>query len=56
MHSPRARKTPSNRTARGYARGGDDHSVAGSGVTSKEHLECNLRYGIRIKAHPLFDN
>jgi mannonate dehydratase len=27
--------------------GGDYHSVAGSGITSKENLEYNLRYGVR---------
>jgi mannonate dehydratase len=27
--------------------GGDYHSIAGSGVTSKENLEYNLRYGVR---------
>src|SRR5579885_2276380 len=27
--------------------GGDYHSVAGPGITSKENLEYNLRYGVR---------
>ena len=27
--------------------GGDYHSVAGSGITSKENLEYNLRYGVK---------
>src|SRR6476659_3311808 len=27
--------------------GGDYHSVAGSGITSKENMEYNLRYGVR---------
>jgi len=27
--------------------GGDYHSVAGSGITSKENLEFNLRHGVR---------
>ena len=27
--------------------GGDYHSVAGPGFTSKENLEYNLRYGVR---------
>ncbi len=27
--------------------GGDYHSVAGAGITSKENLEYNLRYGVR---------
>ena len=27
--------------------GGDYHSVAGLGITSKENLEYNLRHGIR---------
>src|SRR5437016_8468574 len=27
--------------------GGDYHSVAGSGITSKENLEFNLRYGVK---------
>src|SRR5690349_4510547 len=27
--------------------GGDYHSVAGPGITSKENLDFNLRYGVR---------
>ena len=27
--------------------GGDYHSVAGSGITSRENLEYNLRYGVK---------
>ena len=27
--------------------GGDYHSVAGSGITSKENLEYNVRHGVR---------
>lgn len=37
--------------------GGDYHSVAGSGITSKENLEYNLRYGVKhltvqLRKHP----
>ena len=27
--------------------GGDYHSVAGSGITSRENLQYNLRYGVK---------
>src|SRR5713226_6484596 len=33
--------------------GGDYHSVAGSGITSKENLEYNLRYGVRHLTAPV---
>ncbi len=33
--------------------GGDYHSVAGSGISSKENLEYNLRYGVKhLTAQP----
>ena len=33
--------------------GGDYHSVAGAGISSKENLEYNLRYGVKhLTAQP----
>jgi mannonate dehydratase len=40
-----ARRTPRTNTLMHV--GGDYHSVAGTGITSKENLEYNLRHGVR---------
>lgn len=43
--SAQARRAPRRNTLMHV--GGDYHSVAGAGITSKENLEYNLRYGVK---------
>src|SRR5260221_6426826 len=48
--SPRNARARAARTPRRNSLmhvGGDYHSVAGAGITSKENLEYNLRYGVK---------
>src|ERR1051326_6692626 len=42
-----AQRTPASRKNLLMHVGGDYHSVAGPGITSRENLDFNLRYGVK---------